>query len=118
MRDSKYSSLLVYRDVAGLSATSWPTVLVAIAVYTWEGGTHGKLDELCDRHQCVTWRENDAIKRGNHHRRLEDGPEIRFAHYLMHSVVPDASVRVTRNIRARAERRLRGFILCTCFGSK
>jgi hypothetical protein len=34
----------------------------------------------------------------------------------MYSVVPDASIRVTSNIRAMAERRLRGFILYTCFG--
>jgi len=34
----------------------------------------------------------------------------------MHSVVPDASIRVIGNIRAMAERRLRREILYTCFG--
>ena len=34
----------------------------------------------------------------------------------MHSVVPDASIRVICNIRATTERRLRREILYTCFG--
>ncbi len=110
MRDGECSTLVYV-----ISAYPQPE---AIVIYTWKAKTQRKpSSRFSDWERCVTWRKNDAIKRGVATEDLRIvGPRIHFGHYLMHSVVPDASIRVIGNIRAMTERRLRREILYTCFG--